>query len=77
MERLYFETAPYHELCGCVSVPLNVTEQKALEFATRSGRRDEFMRRKFETDRERSYLANCPDCDTGIAMISEDLESLI
>jgi hypothetical protein len=68
MERLYFETAPYEELCGCVSINLNEKEERALEYAEQIGRREDFMRKKFAGDRQRSYMADCPKCDAGIAL---------
>ena len=71
MSALRFETAPYSELCGCVSIHLNDMEIRALDFATRAGRRNEFMERKFNDGRERTYLAECPKCDAGMAHHTE------
>ncbi|MEH6812942.1 MAG: hypothetical protein V7677_10480 [Motiliproteus sp.] len=68
-ERLCFETAPYEELCGCVSVHLTDREQKELKFADSRGRREVSMRKWFKTDKQRTYLADCPNCDTGIKLI--------
>ncbi|MBS8230529.1 hypothetical protein DYI41_06265 [Marinobacter salarius] len=64
--RLYFETAPVSELCGCVSVALTDVEQGRLSRAITTERKDALMKHFIESGRDRSYDADCPRCDTGI-----------
>ena len=66
VERLYFETAPASELCGCVSIALTESELGRLDRAISKERRDSLMKRFFESGRDRNYDADCPSCDTGI-----------
>jgi len=65
-EQLYFQDAPVSELCGCVSIALTESEQGRLARAQSQARRDALMKRFLEGGRDRSYDAQCPNCDMGI-----------
>jgi hypothetical protein len=64
---MYFQDAPYDELCGCVTVAITDKEAKRLTRTSCEFNKG-FLRSLFNnTNRNRTYMADCPDCDCGIS----------